>query len=30
MSALAPWLQHQLTGLMKRPGHALLLQGHAT
>ena len=27
MSALAPWLQHQLTGLMKRPGHALLLQG---
>lgn len=27
MSALAPWLQHQLTGLIKRPGHALLLQG---
>lgn len=27
MSALAPWLQHQLTGLMQRPGHALLLQG---
>jgi DNA polymerase-3 subunit delta' len=27
MSTLAPWLQHQLTGLIKRPGHALLLQG---
>ena len=27
MSALAPWLQHQLTGLIQRPGHALLLQG---
>lgn len=27
MSGLAPWLQHQLTGLMQRPGHALLLQG---
>ena len=27
MSALAPWLQHQLIGLIKRPGHALLLQG---
>ena len=27
MSALAPWLQHQLTGLTQRPGHALLLQG---
>ena len=27
MSALAPWLQHQLTGLIRRPGHALLLQG---
>jgi DNA polymerase-3 subunit delta' len=27
MSALAPWLQHQLSGLIQRPGHALLLQG---
>ena len=27
MSGLAPWLQHQLTGLIQRPGHALLLQG---
>ena len=27
MSGLAPWLQHQLTGLIHRPGHALLLQG---
>ncbi len=27
MTALAPWLQHQLQGLMTRPGHALLLQG---
>lgn len=27
MSTLAPWLQNQLTGLMQRPGHALLLQG---
>ena len=27
MSTLAPWLQHQLTGLIQRPGHALLLQG---
>jgi DNA polymerase-3 subunit delta' len=27
MSGLAPWLQNQLTGLIKRPGHALLLQG---
>jgi DNA polymerase-3 subunit delta' len=27
MSALAPWLQVQLQGLMTRPGHAFLLQG---
>jgi DNA polymerase-3 subunit delta' len=27
MSALAPWLQVQLKGLMTRPGHAFLLQG---
>ena len=27
MSGLAPWLHHQLTGLIQRPGHALLLQG---
>jgi len=27
MTALAPWLQRQLTGLVQRPGHALLLQG---
>lgn len=27
MSALAPWLQNQLSDLIKRPGHALLLQG---
>jgi len=27
MSNMAPWLQHQLTGLIQRPGHAFLLQG---
>ena len=27
MSALAPWLQVQLQGLMTRPGHAFLLKG---
>jgi DNA polymerase-3 subunit delta' len=27
MSGLAPWLQHQLSDLVRRPGHALLLQG---
>ncbi len=27
MSSLAPWLQTQLSSLVQRPGHALLLQG---
>jgi len=27
MSTLAPWLQNQLSDLIKRPGHAWLLQG---
>ncbi|MFM7800867.1 MAG: DNA polymerase III subunit delta', partial [Limnohabitans sp.] len=27
MKPLAPWLQSQLLSLMRRPGHALLLQG---